>query len=114
MSSFLFPNTITISRPKIMSGVGAQEYSGLLSTEETVVKSCLAAHVQADRQGTAPTAQLPGDAAGQSIWKIIFRGSKGLVTERDIITDEQNKRYQVISAYWGPLTTTCRCQLMGT
>ena len=50
----------------------------------------------------------------KSIWKIIFTGARGLVQERDFITDEVGKRYQVISADWGPLSTTCRCQIMET
>lgn len=114
MGNFLFPSSITITRPNAQSAVGVQAYGGLLVANETVIASGIAAHIQADRQGTTPMARVPGDAAGESIWKIIFKGAASLVKERDFITDEQNKRYQVISADWGPLSTTCRCQLMGT
>jgi hypothetical protein len=110
--SFLYPNTISISRQNQPAGVGAQPYSGVTQANETVIAEGIDAHIQADRQGTRPDAGLPADAAGQSIWKIIFRGAKGVVTECDVITDEQGKRYHVISADWGPLVTTCRCQLL--
>jgi hypothetical protein len=112
--SFLYPNIISVSRPNQDNAVGAQPYSGILPANESAIITGLAAHIEADRQGTVPTAKLPGDAAGQSIWKIIFIGGRGLVQERDFITDEVGKRYQVISADWGPLSTTCRCQIMET
>ena len=112
--SFLFPNIISISRPNQDSVVGAQPYSGILPSNETVIASGIAAHIEADRQGTQPTAKLPGDAAGESIWKIIFSAARGFVQERDFISDEVGKKYQVISADWGPLSTSCRCQIMET
>jgi hypothetical protein len=111
MVNFLYPSTIAISRPNPNTGVGAQSYSGVTQADESILATNIAAHVQADRQGTRPEAGLPADAAGQSIWKIIFMGAKGIALERDVLTDEQGKRYQVIAADWGPLVTTCRCQL---
>jgi hypothetical protein len=30
----------------------------------------------------------------------------------DIITDDLGNRYQVISADWGPMVTTCRSQIL--
>lgn len=110
--SFLFPNTISLSRTAPNGGVGSIGYGGLPATAQTVVATGLPAHIQADRQGTRNAAGLPADAAGQSIWKVIFKGAKGLARERDVVTDEQGKRYHVISADWGPLVTTCRCQLL--
>lgn len=114
MGSFLYPSLIAISRPNANTAVGTQPYGGLSASDETVIATGIAAHIQADRQGTRPETGLPGDAAGQSIWKIIFRGAKGLTQERDVITDELGKRYQVIAADWGPLVTTCRCQILQT
>jgi hypothetical protein len=114
MGSFLYPRTISITRPNQNTAIGAQPYSGVLESNETIIKSGVPAHIQSDRQGTRPDAGLPADAAGQSIWKIIFKVPLGMVLERDIITDDLGKRYQVISADWGPLVTTCRCQLLQT
>jgi hypothetical protein len=110
--SFLYPSTISISRPNPMTGIGRQEYSGLDPSNETIVASNIPAHIQSDRQGTVPDAKLPGDAAGQGIWKIIFKGAKGISRTHDVITDDLGNRYQIISADWGPLVTTCRCQIL--
>ncbi len=112
--SFLYPNTISLSRTALNAATGATSYGGLSAPAKTEIAAGLAAHIQADRQGTRNNAGLPADAAGQSIWKVIFKGARGLASERDVITDEQGKRYQVISADWGPLATTCRCQLLQT
>ena len=112
MTSFLYPNTISICRPNSNDAVGSQPYGGLSVADETIIAAGIPAHVQADRQGTRPEAGLPADAAGQSTWKVIFKGAKGLARERDVVTDEQGKRYQVVSAAWGPLVTTCRAQLL--
>ena len=112
--SFLFPRVISITRPAADAGVGSQGYSGVRQSTETSRFTDVPAHIEADRQGTAPDARLPADAAGLSIWKIIFKLPLGSVQTGDIITSEIGDRYQVISPDWGPLTTTCRCQIMQT
>ncbi|MFO0906782.1 MAG: hypothetical protein U0835_00180 [Isosphaeraceae bacterium] len=112
--SFLYPRRAVISRQNRNTTPGAQPYSGVKKANETVIAGGIPAHIQADRQGTAPVAGLAADAAGQSIWKVIVKVPLGQVLERDIITDDLGKRYQVISADWGPLVTTCRCQLLET
>ncbi|MCE9565842.1 MAG: hypothetical protein K8U57_27775 [Planctomycetes bacterium] len=110
--SFLFPNTISISRQNSSAAVGSQPYGGVTRANETVIASGIAANVYVDRQGTSPVAKLPADAAGQSTWKIVFRGPKGLAQSRDIITDELGRRFQVTAPDWGPLVTTCRAQIL--
>ncbi len=110
--SFLLKNTISIRRPKPMDGVGLQPYSGLDPANEEIIAANMPARVQMDRQGTAPDARLPGDAAGQSIWKILFKGPRGLAQTHDILVDELGNRYQVIAAVWGQFVTTCRCQIL--
>jgi hypothetical protein len=112
--NFLYPRVINIKRLNQNTAVGAQSYSGINKTNETVIATGIAAHIQADRQGTSPTAKLPGDAAGESTWKIIFKAALGLVQARDFIVDDLGNTYQVISPDWGPLVTTCRCQIMET
>ncbi|WP_435018488.1 hypothetical protein TA3x_000462 [Tundrisphaera sp. TA3] len=111
---FLFPRTITIRRQQDDDSPGEQVYSGLLESKEDVIASNIPARIQSDRQGGTPEAKLPADAAGQSIWKIIFKADRGLVRTRDIIVDDLGQRYQVISPYWGPLVTTCRVQILET
>ena len=112
--SFLYPRLISISRPNQSTTIGAQGYGGLTKANETIIASDIPAHIQVDRQGTVPTAKLPGDAAGESIWKIVFKADLGLIQTRDIITDDLEIRYQVIAADWKPLATTCRVQIMQT
>lgn len=111
--SFLYPRTITVSRPGKTDAVGEQGYSGLDAATETQVLGPIPAKIQADRQGQAPETKLPSNAAGQSIWKIIFKVPLGVVAGGDIITSEIGERFQVIGPpYWGPLVTTCRCQIL--
>jgi len=110
--SFLYPSTISITRQNQNNALGTQGYGGVLATNESIIATGIPAHIQADRQGTRPQSGLPADAAGQSIWKVIFKAAKGLVQDRDIITDDIGRRFQVISADWGPLVTTCRSQIL--
>ena len=112
--SFLYPRTISIGRQARNTTAGAQPYSGINQATETQITSGIAARIQVDRQGTDSPGKLPTDAAGESIWKIIFKAPLGLVQNRDFIIDDQGLRYQVIAAYPGPMVTTCRCQIMET
>jgi hypothetical protein len=112
--SFLNPRTITINRPNVDPAVGTQPYGGLLPTNETQVLPATAAHIQVDRQGPKSPAGLPGDTVRESLWKIIFKAALGAVEPRDVIIDDLGNRYQVIAAYWGPLSTTCTAELLET
>ncbi len=106
MGSFLYPSLIRLSRPQGNAGFGAQPYSGLSQDKETVIVTAARAHIQPERQGGAPLAGLPGDAAGQPTWKIILKLPKGTVRKRDVLTDELGNRYQAVYAAWTPLATT--------
>lgn len=101
--SFLYPRTIAITRPAAQSGVGAQPYGGLSPTTETPVASGLAASIQLATAGKTNPAGLPGDVE-VSNYKIFSRQiGRGLVQDRDIVTDDMGWRYQVLSAYWDSL-----------
>lgn len=114
MGSFLYPRTITITRPSADTSYGAQPYSGLQASNESVVAEGLAAHIQIDNRMPPPLAKLPGDALSTPVFRIIFKAASGLTRTGDVITDDLGSRYQVISADWGPLVTTCRAQLLQT
>ena len=103
--NYLFPRTVTVTRPQGVTGLGAQGYSGLSQTSETPVATAKA-HIQPDRQGKPPLAGLPGDAVGQPTWKIMLKLPKGTVRKRDVLTDELGNRFQVVYAAWTPLSTT--------
>ena len=114
--SFLYKDVITLSRPNEDQAVGEQPYGGVLATDETILASGIAAHIQVDRQGTLPTAKLAADAAGQTIWKVIYfsRLAPDVARTGDIITDQDGNRYQVIAPDNGPISTTCHCQALIT
>jgi hypothetical protein len=101
--SFLYPHVVAITRPAAQTGAGAQPYGGLSPTTETAVASGLSASIQLATAGKTNPANLPGDVE-VSNYKIFSRQiGKGLVHDRDIVTDEQGWRYQVLSAYWDSL-----------
>lgn len=112
--SFLYPRTVSISRPIQDPTLGAQPYSGLRADSETEIASGIAAHIQIDRQNPASPTKLPSDAVSLPVYKIIVKVARGLVKRGDVITDDIGSRYQVISPDWGPLVTTCRAQLLET
>jgi hypothetical protein len=112
--SFLYPRTIRITRPNTDATLGAQPYSGLRADNETEIASGIRAHIQSDRQGPRSEAMLPSDPISLPTWKIIFKAARGLVKRGDTIIDDLGNRYQVISADWGPMVTTCRSQLLET
>ena len=112
--TFLTPSQISISRPDADDLAGEQPYGGVQGANETVLISGIAAHIQLDRQGTTPVAKIPADAAGESIWKVIYKSrlARDIARTGDVITDQLGNRYQVIAADGGPLSTTCRCQIL--
>ncbi len=103
---------IQVTRPNPDTGVGTQGYGGVQKTNEQAIASAVPARIQLDQQGVASPAKLPDDVARESLWKVIFRLPLGTVLEGDIVTDETGNRYQVVASYWGPLVTTCRCQIL--
>lgn len=108
MGCFLYPRTITIKRAKTDASPGAQPYSGTTPTNEDTLFQNIAAHIEAEKAGAAPPSNLPANSQGEPIYLIIFKLPLGAVADRDIIVDDLNLRYQVISTDWGPLVTTCR------
>jgi len=107
--SFLYPRTISISRPTQPTGVGAVGYGGELPATETAVASGVAASIQQKKEGRPPPAGLPGDAR-MTLWRIFFNLPNGTVADRDIIADDLGIRYQVQAAYWNSLGYNCLCE----
>ena len=104
--SFLYPNSVRVSRPQGSDALGAQAYSGLTQQQETTIVTRASAHIQPERQGAKPLPGLPGDAEGQPTWKVILKLPKCTVQVRDVLTDELGTRYQAVYAAWTPLATT--------
>lgn len=104
--SFLYPRVIAISRPLVQSGVGAVGYGGLASSGETTIASGISASIQQKKDVSKPDAGLPGDIAKRTLWLVMIplnAVAKGVIKDRDIVTDDENIRYQVTAAYWNSL-----------
>ena len=105
---FLHPSKVSVRRPVADDGVGARPYSGLSRDAEVVVASDLPAHIQLERQGKLPPANLPADSAGQPLWRIVIPNMpRDGVLARDVLVDGSGRRFQVYAAQWNPLSTSC-------
>lgn len=102
MSGFLYPRTISITRPGTQPGFGAQGYGGELPSTETRVATGLPASIQLAKERGKPDAGLPADA-GRTLWKVLMPLSAALapgsVVRGDIVTDDAGQRYQVWAPY---------------
>jgi hypothetical protein len=113
--SFLYPRTITVTRPNPETGFGAQPYSAVLPTDETQILSAVTASIQNRRKGMSGRGNdLPSDS-GKTDWAIFIPFSQaalGSIAERDIVTDDLGKRYQVAAAWWDSLGYQLVCSLL--
>jgi len=108
--SFIYPRTISISRPATDPvPTLTPGYRDLDPTAETSVAVGIPASIQADRTGGSNKADLPSDVSS-TVWRIFFRGDLGLLRDRDIITDDLGTRYKVIGAYWNSLGYSPLCE----
>lgn len=118
--SFLFPRTISITRPEAPdddpdSDVGLQPYQGVRTDTEEPIASGVPASIQLSGMGKNAGEDLPNDALSPSEWRIFIPKAalaKGTVSERDIVTDDLGKRYQVSAAYWHPMGHSMRASLL--
>ncbi len=112
---FLYPRTIAITRPAVQSAVGSEPYGGLNAATETSVAVGLPASIQKAGAAGTPLGGIPGDIAGRTVWRMFIpQGSAalGLVRDRDIVTDDQGWRYQVMATYWNSLGLQLSCELL--
>lgn len=110
--SFLYPRTISVTRPTAQASVGRVGYGGATASTETSVASGIQASIQFDNQRTNQEINLPGNA-GVSYWRVLIPLSQapiGLVQTRDIITDDLGQRYQVTAPYWNSLGYNLRVE----
>jgi len=113
--SFLYDRTITITRAAPQTGAGLQSYGGDVEASEVMILSGQAAGIQARRQGIANKPGLPLDVR-MGEWRIYFRMAPGfdatLIQDRDFVTDDQGRRFQVVTAYPNPMGWSLSCQRM--
>ena len=104
MGSFIYPRTVSITRPVAQGYVGEIGYQGSEPGKETLIVQDIAASIQA--AGRSPNRiGLPGDSA-KTYWQIILPPAAlalGTVQTRDIVTDDHGVRYQVQNPYWNSL-----------
>ncbi len=111
--SFLYPRLIAITRPAAQTGVGFQaDYAGDQKATETPVADTIRASIQLRREGQSNPVKLPGDGSRPN-WDIFIPKRAlacGTVLQRDIVTDDQNERYQVLANAWDSLGYRLRCE----
>lgn len=103
--SFLYPRIVSITRPNPTTTVGAAPYSGEVRTDETTLFMGLPASIQQRRKNSASHAEIPSDSP-RTDWAIFIpkrAAPLGSIAERDIVTDDLGKRYQVSAAWWDSL-----------
>ena len=105
--NFLFPRTITITRPTGETAIGAVGYGGATKAAETVVIAGIAASIQARSGSSRPHAgDLPAAAPGPVTWNVYLDEdavANGVIHDRDIVTDDNGERYQIDANNWTPL-----------
>ena len=98
----LFDRVISIRRPNKVTLVGAQPYSGLLPTAETVLFTGIAASIQFQPKRDRPLGNLPSDATTMAQWHIYVPAGSfvaGQVVERDVIADDIGRRFRIFAAW---------------
>lgn len=113
--SFLYPRTVSVSRPKAQTGVGQAAYGGTTESAETAVAGAqnLPANIQLAKEGRKPTADLPGDVSKTTFWKVFIplaAVANGVIKERDVVTDDLGLRYIVTAPYWNSLGYNLFCE----
>lgn len=114
--SFLYPRTVSVTRPAAQVGVGTLPYGGMVKVNETAVVAGLPASIQMNKVRGMPEADLPADA-GKTHWRVFIPGSAaalGVIAVRDVLTDDLGQRYQVIAPYWNSLGHTLLCERLET
>lgn len=106
--SFMYPRTISITRPAEADAPSLSPRYSSLSDPETVVADGIAANIQLDRQGRDNPVGLPSDVK-VTMWRVFFKGALGLLQERDVIIDDLGLRYKVIAPYWNSLGYNALC-----
>lgn len=113
MPSFIYPRTVSITRPGSQGGAGLQTgYLADQKASETPVVSGLDASIQLRREGTANPTGLPGDGKSP-LWDVLIplgQLAAGVVQDRDLVYDDLGRKFQVVADYWDSLGANFRVQ----
>lgn len=113
--SFLYPRTIAISRPPATLSNGTQPgYNGVSAASETPIVSGLPASIQESATSGATSAGLPSDARTSVYWRILIPkracSVPDAIKNKDSVTDDLGRRFQVIAAYYNSLGFNLRVE----
>lgn len=115
--SFIYPRTLRITRPERQGGAGLQPYLSEKTLSETLVVDGVPASIQLRREGTDNKTGLPADAKSP-LWDVMIPRWAGVVDgtvlDRDIVTDDLNRRFQVVADYADSLGPNFRVQRLET
>lgn len=98
----VYPRTVTITRPIANETPGGQPYSGVQEANETTIIAGLPASIQFTGRLSTPLGDTPSAATDRAGWRILIPATAvaiGVITERDVATDDLGKRYQVFAAW---------------
>lgn len=112
--SFLYPRTVSVTRPNAEQGVGLASYGGITPSSESPVAGAQGwpASIQLATATKPNPNKLPSDVA-VSKWKaLIWRFPFGIVVNGDVITDDLGRRFKVDSAYVDSLGSNFYCTLL--
>lgn len=101
--SFLYPRTVTISRPDHQDtpAAGIMPYGGVDQDAMDVIVSGIACNVQSRGTGRRDAEHLPGDATNY-LWNInipLGLVADGVIQDRDLAKDDLGRRFVVEAAY---------------
>jgi hypothetical protein len=110
--SAIYDRVIAISRQAQQTGAGALGYGGTTPAQQLPVATGIAASIQLVKSKSNAPANLPTDVPTTE-WKIFFRSTnRTLLLERDVITDDLGRRFEVIGAYPNPFGFSALCRLL--
>lgn len=114
---FIYPRTVTLTRPQPRPGASTAlpGYGGSSPDDEALNAQSMPASIQFSTTARGTGSQLPSDARAMVDFKILLPrkySPLNMITERDILTDELGKRYQVYAAYWSPMGYDLRATLL--
>jgi hypothetical protein len=104
--------TLTFSRQPKTTAAGLQAYSALASPAPVVYAQGIPGVLNIKKDTGRPQADLPGDASLRAFYACNFYLPDGLVQHRDIVTDENGLRYQVVSVSSGLLGTQALVEVL--
>ena len=104
--------TLTFSRQPKETAAGLQSYSALAAPAPVVYAQGIPGAINIKKETGRPQAALPGDASLRAFYACNFYLPDGLVQHRDIVTDENGTRYQVVSVSSGLLGTQALVEVL--